>query len=144
METHCPNVLQGSQTNFGWILVVPYLTLFILASETTESKLMQLHTNKIWAICGSGGKKAPNLVQKYAPGGEMKKIGKRHKFAEVCLYSRSREFFTIRTKMALARPILELDLYFFSKWKLRASFALACGVIKVWFQQKKFILFHGN
>ena len=44
--------------------------------------------------------------------------------------------------MALSRPILELDLKFFLQIKIQSKFsffALACGVIKVRFQQEKFI-----
>ena len=54
-------------------------------------------------------KEGTNFGQKLWLWRRNEKNRKRHKFAEVCLYSRIREFFTIRTKMALARPILKLN-----------------------------------
>ena len=71
---------------------------------------MPLHTHKILVIFGSEKKRALIFVEKCGRGGEIKKFGKMHKFAEICLLCQKREFFTIRTKMALARPILKLDL----------------------------------
>jgi len=47
--------------------------------------------------------------------------------------------------MALAPQILELDLFLQMKIESKFRFfALACGVIKVRFQQEKIILFQGK
>ena len=56
---------------------------------------MPLHTHKILVICGSEKKRALIFVEKCGRGGEIKKFGKMHKFAEICLLCQKREFFTI-------------------------------------------------
>lgn len=78
----------------------------IMSVLTTDQRKKE---HQFWSkICGRAGK--------------IKKFCKKQKFAEICLYSRSQELFTIQTKMAVTRPILEVDPYLFSNETLLTIF----------------------
>ena len=73
---------------------------------------MPLHTHKILVICGSEKKRALIFVEKCGRGGEIKNSEKCINLLKSAYCAKNENFspfFTIRTKMALARPILELD-----------------------------------
>ena len=118
------------------VSIIRFLTLFIPASETTDfyregvisppppkrfasreaqnaQKLMPLHTHEILVICGLEKKRALIFVDKCGRGREIKNSEKCINLLKSAYCAKNENFspfFTIRTKMALARPILKLDL----------------------------------
>ena len=84
------------------------------------------------------------------PWRRNKKFGKMHKFAEIWIVCQKREFFTIfhhsyengsSSANFEARPLILLAN---ENSEQVLIFSWPCGVIKVRFQQEKFISFHGK
>ena len=101
------------------------LALFILASETNHFYYIHFIHKKYEQFVGQR-KKSTNFWQKIWPWRRNKKKSTKGINLLKSAYGAENEnfppFFTIRTKMALARPILELDLYFFLQMKIKSKF----------------------